>query len=158
MRSQKSVFENNHWKNITPHAIINTHWMITNAGTQNLLLVQTPTVVGGLRIYRISTLLLVIVLSLQPPIITAVFLLTNNKKQWRYKMILVDNSYIGRRISSARKTANIKRNDAARMLRITPKKLLRYESGKELIPEFVLERLFYSAWAMMAVRNAKIKK
>ena len=76
MRSQKSVFENNHWKNITPHAIINTHWMITNAGTQNLLLVQTPTVVGGLRIYRISTLLLVIVLSLQPPIITAVFLLT----------------------------------------------------------------------------------
>ena len=44
------------------------------------------------------------------------------------------------------------------MLRITPKKLLRYESGKELIPEFVLERLFYSAWAMMAVRNAKIKK
>ena len=73
-------------------------------------------------------------------------------------MILVDNSYIGRRISSARKTAKVRRNDAARMLRITPKKLLRYESGKELIPEFVLERLFYNAWAMMAVRNTKIKK
>ena len=75
-------------------------------------------------------------------------------------MILVDNSYIGRRISSARKTANIKRNDAARMLRIriTPKKLLRYESGKELIPEFVLERLFYNAWAMMAVRNAPYRE
>ncbi len=70
-------------------------------------------------------------------------------------MILVDNSYIGHRMRHARKTANIKRNDAARMLRITPKKLLRYESGKELIPEHVLERLFYSAWAMMAVRNAQ---
>ena len=43
-------------------------------------------------------------------------------------MILVDNSYIGHRISSARKTAKVRRNDAARMLRITPKKLLRYES------------------------------
>ena len=38
-------------------------------------------------------------------------------------MILVDNSYIGHRISSARKTAKVRRNDAARMLRITPKKL-----------------------------------
>ena len=73
-------------------------------------------------------------------------------------MILVDNSYIGHRISSARKTAKVRRNDAAKMLSITPKKLLRYESGKELIPEFVLERLFYNAWAMMAVRNAQYRE
>ena len=73
-------------------------------------------------------------------------------------MILVYNSYIGRRISSARKTANIKRNDAARMLRITTKKLVRDESGKELIPEFVLERCFYNAWARMAVRNAQYRE
>ena len=37
-------------------------------------------------------------------------------------MILVDNSYIGHRISSARKTAKVRRNDAARMLRITPRR------------------------------------
>ena len=73
-------------------------------------------------------------------------------------MILVDNAYIGQKIHQSRRTAKIRRIDAARMLRITPKKLLRYESGKELIPEFVLERLFYNAWAMMAVRNTKIKK
>ena len=71
-------------------------------------------------------------------------------------MILVDNSYIGHRISSARKTAKVRRNDAAKMLSITPKKLLRYESGKELIPEFVLERLFYNAWAMMAWQSSKL--
>ena len=73
-------------------------------------------------------------------------------------MILVDNSYIGHRISSARKTAKVRRIDAARMLRITPKKLLRYESGKELIPEHVLERLFYNAWAMMSIRNAQYRE
>ena len=73
-------------------------------------------------------------------------------------MILVDNSYIGQKIHRSRRTAKIRRIDAARMLRITPKKLLRYESGKELIPESVLERLFYNAWAMMAVRNAQYRE
>ena len=65
-------------------------------------------------------------------------------------MILVDNSYIGQKIHRSRRTAKIRRIDAARMLRITPKKLLR--------PEFVLERLFYNAWAMMAVRNAQYRE
>ena len=73
-------------------------------------------------------------------------------------MILVDNSYIGQKIHRSRRTAKIRRIDAAKMLRITPKKLLRYESGKELIPESVLERLFYNAWAMMAVRNAQYRE
>ena len=59
-------------------------------------------------------------------------------------MILVDNSYIGQKIHRSRRTAKIRRIDAA--------------SGKELIPEFVLERLFYNAWAMMAVRNAQYRE
>ena len=73
-------------------------------------------------------------------------------------MILVDNSYIGQKIHRSRRTAKVRQIDAARMLRITPKKLLRYESGKELIPEFVLERLFYNAWAMMLIRNAQYRE
>ena len=73
-------------------------------------------------------------------------------------MILVDNSYIGQKLRRTRRTAKIKRNDAARMLHIPARKLLKYECGKELIPESVLERMFYSAWAMMAIRNAPYRE
>ena len=73
-------------------------------------------------------------------------------------MILVDNSYIGQKLRRTRRTAKIKRNDAAKMLHIPARKLLKYECGKELIPESVLERLFYNAWAMMSVRNAQYRE
>ncbi len=72
-------------------------------------------------------------------------------------MILVDNAYFGKFIKSARKNARLKSFDAAKMLRITSRKLAKYESGKELIPDFVIEKLLYNGWTMLAARNIKHK-
>ena len=73
-------------------------------------------------------------------------------------MILVDNLYFGRLMRRARATARLKRTDAAKMMRITKEKLHRYETGKELIPEFVIERLFYNGWSMLAARSIPYRK
>lgn len=73
-------------------------------------------------------------------------------------MILVDNLYFGRLMRSARATARLKRTDAAKMLRITKEKLHKYETGKELIPDFVIERLFYNGWSMLAARSIPYRK
>ena len=65
MRSQKSVFENNHWKNITPHAIINTHWMITSAGCSDPLKAKNSNT--GWRAVNISNKHTIASNSFEPP-------------------------------------------------------------------------------------------
>ena len=44
-------------------------------------------------------------------------------------VILVDNAYFGHALRRARCTAKIRRGDAAKMLRITHRKLMKYEHG-----------------------------
>ena len=70
-------------------------------------------------------------------------------------VILVDNAYFGHALRRARNNANIRRGDAAKMLRITHRKLMKYEHGTELIPGYMLERIIYYGLLMLSAHNNK---
>lgn len=77
--------------------------------------IKTPTKVGGLRIYRISNTIYTIVTNLQPPLITAVFLL--NPKLWRGEMVvMVDARQYGDCVKCARGMLGLSYDDAAKLL------------------------------------------
>ncbi len=73
--------------------------------------------------------------------------------------VLVDNVYVARMMRGARHSARLKRNNAAKIFGITQRQLARYESGKVLIPEHILEKLFYYGFVMMSAnqRNNKVQ-
>ena len=69
--------------------------------------------------------------------------------------ILADNAYFARLLRGARRSAKLKRYDAAKMFGIEQKQLARYECGKQLIPAYILEKLFYYGFIMMFARRRK---
>ena len=69
--------------------------------------------------------------------------------------ILADNAYFARLLRGARRSAKLKRYDAAKMFGIEQKQLARYECGKQLIPAHILEKLFYYGFVMMFARRCK---
>ncbi len=68
-------------------------------------------------------------------------------------MILVDNKYFSRMITAARQGAHLTRNDLAQMLGITSAEMGRYERGKEIIPQNILNKIFYHSFILMAARH-----
>ncbi len=72
-------------------------------------------------------------------------------------MILVDNKYYSRMITSARQGAHLSRLELARMLGITPTELGRYERGKEIIPQNILSKIFYHSFILLSARHKIIK-
>ncbi len=73
-------------------------------------------------------------------------------------VVLVDNSYYGQIIRRARKCAHIKRHEMSRIMGISRRDLTRYESGKRLIPESVLEKIAYHGMVMLAARHNTKRK
>lgn len=67
--------------------------------------------------------------------------------------ILADNAYFARLLRSARRSAKLKRYDAAKMFGIEQKQFARYERGKQLLPAHILEKLFYYGFVMMFARR-----
>lgn len=55
--------------------------------------------------------------------------------------------------TGARRSAKLKRYDAAKMFGIEQKHFARYERGKQLIPAHILEKLFYYGFVMMFARR-----
>ena len=67
--------------------------------------------------------------------------------------VLVDNVYIARLLRGARHSARLKRNNAAKIFGVTQRQLVRYESGKILIPEHILEKVFYYGFVTLNALN-----
>ena len=67
--------------------------------------------------------------------------------------ILADNAYFARLLRDARRSAKLKRYDAAKMFNIEQKQFARYERGKQLLPAHILEKLFYYGFVMMFARR-----
>lgn len=72
--------------------------------------------------------------------------------------ILADNAYFARLLRGARRSAKLKRYDAAKLFGIEQKQLARYECGKQLIPAYILEKLFYYGFVLLNTRKNTIKR
>jgi len=69
------------------------------------------------------------------------------------KMIMVESKYYGNAMRVGRKSVNLARRDAARMLGIPPREYGKMEIGKVLIPEKVIYKLMSYGFVAMITRH-----
>ena len=58
-------------------------------------------------------------------------------------MILIDTRYLGNAIKHARRNAKLSRHEMAGYLGVPPRDISKYESGKTIIPQNVLNKLLH---------------
>ena len=58
-------------------------------------------------------------------------------------MILMDTRYLGATIKHVRRNLKLSRHEFAKYLGVPPKEIAKYESGKVIIPQTVLEKLLH---------------
>ena len=64
-------------------------------------------------------------------------------------IVLVDSRYFGQYLARARKTVNLRRMDAAKILNISHSELIKIENGKMLMPDRIVEKLMTNGMAMI---------
>ncbi len=114
---------------------------------------ETPTLVGGLRYIQISTLLLLIVLSLQPPVYGG-FLFNKIQKE-NMSIILVDAKYVGHFLKYARIRLHMGLNECSSLFGISVRELRKIEKGKILIPKEIINKIMVNGLTMIVCQRRK---
>ena len=70
---------------------------------------------------------------------------------------LVDSTYFGRALRSARRHNCLSSDDVARMFSIPVRQWHKYEQGKEIIPSNVLQSIFYHGFCLLRCRRVPPK-
>ena len=73
-------------------------------------------------------------------------------------VILVDSTYFGRALRSARRHNCLAADEVAKMFSIPVRKLHRYEQGKEIIPDNILQSIFYHGYCLLRCRRIPPKR
>ena len=68
-------------------------------------------------------------------------------------IVLVDSKYFGQYLGRARKTVNLRRVDAAKILNISHSELIKIENGKMLMPDRIVEKLMTNGLTLILSRR-----
>ena len=68
-------------------------------------------------------------------------------------IVLVDSRYFGQCLARARKTVNLRRADATKMLNISHSELIKIENGKMLMPERIVEKIMTNGLTLILSRR-----
>lgn len=69
------------------------------------------------------------------------------------KTVLIECTHLGREFRCARKSAGIPLRDAARMLGVDRKTLLKYERGTSPISDSIVQRLAHFGYVLLRARD-----
>ncbi len=70
---------------------------------------------------------------------------------------LVDSKYFGRTLRSARRHNCLSADEVAKMFGISARQLHKYEQGKEVIPDNILQSIFYHGFCLLRCRRVPPK-
>ncbi len=70
---------------------------------------------------------------------------------------LVDSKYFGRAMRNARRHNCLGADDVAKMFSISVRQLHKYEQGKEVIPDNILQSIFYHGFCLLRCRRVPPK-
>lgn len=73
--------------------------------------------------------------------------------EYKMSVILVDARHVGSQLRNARRSARMNRYDLAQILNISRDTLAKYETGREIIPESILHRIFSQGIIRLKSRN-----
>ena len=68
-------------------------------------------------------------------------------------IVLVDSKYFGQYLARVRKTVNLRRADAAKMLNISHSELIKIENGKMLMPDRIVEKIMTNGLTLILSRR-----
>ncbi len=70
-------------------------------------------------------------------------------------IVLVDSKYFGQYLTRARKTVNLRRADAARILSVSRRELIKIENGKILMPDRIIEKIMTNGLTLILSKRRK---
>ncbi len=70
---------------------------------------------------------------------------------------LVDSKYFGRALRNARRHNCLSADVVAKMFGISARELHKYEQGKEVIPDNILQSIFYHGFCLLRCRRVPPK-
>ena len=70
-------------------------------------------------------------------------------------IVLVDSKYFGHYLTRARKTVNLRRADAARILSVSHRELIKIENGKILMPHRIIEKIMTNGLTLILSKRRK---
>ena len=68
-------------------------------------------------------------------------------------IVLVDSKYFGQYLTRARKTVNLRRVDAAKILSVSHSELIKIENGKMLMLDRIVEKLMTNGLTLILSRR-----
>ena len=70
---------------------------------------------------------------------------------------LVDTKYYGQLMRNSRRNQSVRAKDVAKMFGVSVRQLHRYEQGKEIVPENIVQSLFSNGFCLLRCRHISRK-